>query len=100
MICQNCGKNEANVRYTQIINGKKEEMLLCEKCYNDLGIEDMDFSMPIDFSSFFGDVLGDDNFIQAIPTQKECKCPFCGMTYDEFTQVRKVWMWRLYRSIL
>lgn len=26
MKCQNCGKEEANVRYTQIINGVKKEV--------------------------------------------------------------------------
>ena len=29
MLCQNCGKNEANVRYTQIVNGVKKEMIFC-----------------------------------------------------------------------
>ena len=32
MVCQNCGKNEANVKYTQIVNGVKKEMVLCEEC--------------------------------------------------------------------
>ena len=32
MLCQNCERNEANVKYTQIINGEKKQMVLCEKC--------------------------------------------------------------------
>ena len=28
MLCQNCGENEANVRYTQIINGVKKQVKL------------------------------------------------------------------------
>ena len=32
MLCENCGENEANVRYTQIVNGVKKEMKLCDKC--------------------------------------------------------------------
>ena len=32
MKCENCGKNEANVKYTQIINGEKKQMFLCEEC--------------------------------------------------------------------
>ena len=50
MLCQNCGKNEVNFRYTQIINGVKKEMALCEKCAKDLGLEKMDFNIPINFS--------------------------------------------------
>ena len=36
MLCQNCGKNEVNFRYTQIINGVKKEMALCDKCAKEL----------------------------------------------------------------
>ena len=32
MKCQNCGKNEANFQYRQIINGKKKELILCSEC--------------------------------------------------------------------
>ena len=31
MKCQNCGKNEANFQYRQIINGKKKELILCSE---------------------------------------------------------------------
>ena len=57
MLCQNCGKNEVNFRYTQIINGVKKEMALCDKCAKELGLESLDFNMPINFSSFLGDFL-------------------------------------------
>ena len=39
MLCQNCGKNEVNFRYTQIVNGVKKEMALCDKCAKELGLE-------------------------------------------------------------
>ena len=52
MLCSNCGKNNANVHYTQIINGKKTEYSLCEDCAKKLGIEEMDFNMPINYSNF------------------------------------------------
>lgn len=52
MLCDNCGKREANVRYSENINGRKRELNLCETCSKKLGIGQMDFSMPIDFSSF------------------------------------------------
>lgn len=53
MKCQNCGKNEVTFRYTQVINGVKKEMNLCDNCAKELGLKDMNFSMPISFSSFF-----------------------------------------------
>ena len=32
MLCDNCGKKEANVRYWENINGKKRELNLCDEC--------------------------------------------------------------------
>ena len=49
MLCQKCNKNEANVKYTEIINGEKKEMMLCEECSHELGLDNMNFNMPIDF---------------------------------------------------
>ena len=42
MLCQNCGKNEVNFRYTQVINGEKREIALCDKCAKKLGLESLD----------------------------------------------------------
>ena len=53
MLCENCKENEATVKYTQIINGDKKEMHLCEECSHKLGIDNISFNMPIDFSNFF-----------------------------------------------
>ena len=30
MLCENCGKREANVRYSENINGRVKQMNLCE----------------------------------------------------------------------
>ena len=86
MLCQNCGKNEVNFRYTQIINGVKKEMALCEKCAKDLGLEKMDFNIPINFSSFFGNFFEDaeESFLPNFAQSNALQCNVCGMTYDEF----------------
>lgn len=86
MKCQNCGENEANFRYTQIINGVKKQMSLCDECAKKLGLDDINFSMPISFSSFLGDIfnLNDDDFIPSITNTRTLTCNKCNMTYDEF----------------
>lgn len=48
MLCQNCRKNEVNFRYTQVINGEKREIALCDKCAKKLGLESLDFSREIE----------------------------------------------------
>ena len=86
MLCENCGKREANVRYTENINGRKRELNLCEECSQKLGISQMDFSMPIDFSSFLGgfmDELTTPNFMPMLNTLKQNKCNNCGSTFDD-----------------
>lgn len=86
MLCQNCGENEANVRYTQIINGVKKQVNLCEKCAKELGIGSFQFNMPIHFSDFLGDFFGDydtellPNFVK----ESNNKCNSCEESYDEF----------------
>ncbi|MBO4816122.1 MAG: UvrB/UvrC motif-containing protein [Clostridia bacterium] len=87
MLCDNCKENQATVRYTEIINGEKKEMHLCEECSHKLGIDNISFNMPINFSSFFGGLLDDYNeeeFMPLLNTVKELKCDNCNLTYDEF----------------
>lgn len=87
MLCQNCGKNEANVRYTQIVNGVKKEMILCEDCAEKMGISNIKINMPISFSNFLGDLFDDYNEEQLLPSfmqEKHNQCTTCGELYNEF----------------
>jgi len=88
MKCQNCGENEANVKYTQIINGVKKELHLCQRCSEELGIGNfnMNFDMPMDLSSFFADFLGepDTGFFPDTSMREELKCNECGKTFEDF----------------
>ena len=88
MKCENCGKNEANVKYTQIINGEKKQMFLCEECSEKLGLNDIHFNMPINFTSFLTDFFNDVNDISFMPrlggADSILKCSKCGLTWDEF----------------
>jgi len=92
MLCDNCGKNEANIKYTQIINGVKKEMKLCQKCSESLGIDDINFNMSIDFSSFLGDLISDyeeNSFMPMMSKPKELRCNNCNTTYSEFLNTGK-----------
>lgn len=91
MKCENCGKNEANVKYTQIINGEKKQMFLCQECSGKLGIDsNIHLNMPINFSSFLSDFFDDVSGISPIPILgKTLECPKCGLTFDEFMNTGK-----------
>ena len=89
MLCQNCGKKEANIRYTQIINGVKKEVALCSECATRLGIDNMSLGMG------FGNLLGDffNDFVQSSQAPElsitKTKCKRCGMSLDDFVQTGK-----------
>lgn len=92
MKCENCGKREATVRYSENINGRKRELNLCEECSRELGIDSMDFSMPIDFSSFFAGMLEEfqgSDFMPMIDTVKDIKCKSCGNTFEDILNTGK-----------
>ena len=93
MLCDNCGKREANVRYSENINGRKKELNLCEECSHKLGIDQMDFSMPIDFSNFFEgfmDNFGSNEFMPMLSDLKTLRCNSCGYTFDDIANTGRL----------
>lgn len=86
MICKNCNKREATFHYTEIINGVKKEIALCDECRYKLGISSLDFNVP----DFFSDFFEDSAFIPEIDSIKKLKCDKCGMSYDEFIECGKI----------
>ncbi len=81
MKCQRCGDNEANVSYTQIINGEKTQLVLCDKCANELNIG-MNFNF--DFNDVFSTFFNEPSFVKTLEKPKAIACDVCGTTYDEF----------------
>lgn len=87
MNCQNCGKKEATVRYTQIVNGIKSEIRLCESCAKKLGVSAYQFDLPMGFADFLGDFF-EDYETDMLPSffKEEAVCKSCGAKYEDFIQ--------------
>ena len=45
-LCQECGKNEANIHLTQVVNGEATTHNICAKCAKNKGIS---IEIPPDF---------------------------------------------------
>ena len=93
MLCDNCGKREANVMYSENINGVKKELHLCEECSQKLGIGKMNFTIPTDFSSLFGDFMEGfttSEFMPLFQEMKEIRCEQCGATFDDIVNSGKL----------
>lgn len=71
MLCEKCGKNNATVMYTQIVNGQKSTLNICSACASQESIFDN-----------FGSLL---SFGTRQNTQNTV-CPVCGMTLSEFSR--------------
>ncbi|MDI3258081.1 MAG: UvrB/UvrC motif-containing protein [Kyrpidia sp.] len=98
MICQQCGKRPATVHLTKIVNGQKSERHLCESCANELG--ELQF-VPGAFS--FPNILG--SFFSAdappgSPPVQTLRCPTCGLTYHQFTQVSRFGCPQCYKAFV
>ena len=91
MQCQSCGKNSASVHVTQIINGNKTEVYLCESCAREKGELDFPFEgkFPLHqlFSGFLGvsPSAGAQAPIKALPGNQQCDS--CGLTHAQFDQI-------------
>lgn len=88
MLCENCNKREANVRYSENVNGVKKEIHLCENCSQKLGITDkIDFRIPtFDFANFFGSFFEDfstTDFMPLVSEVKQLKCDSCGFSFND-----------------
>lgn len=87
MLCDNCKKNPVAVHVTQVINGEKIDMNLCQECAAAKGVmlfnlDVNNFSLPKLFGSFFqglvpnlGEIVNDN------PT-----CPNCGISLSQLSQ--------------
>ena len=86
MKCQNCGKREAVVDYTQVIDGSKLHLHLCDKCASEMKIG-MDFMFDVDdvFSTFFNGISN----VQVLNDVEVLKCKTCGSTYNDFRNAGK-----------
>lgn len=90
MLCQQCQKKVANVHFTQIINGKKVEMYLCEQCADEKG--QMGFSPQLNLGDFlwgFPGFAGSTGYAQ-VEQPQEVRCEVCGMSFEDFRKTGKL----------
>lgn len=89
MLCQHCQKHTANVHFTQVVNGKKIEMYLCDDCAREKG--KLGLGSPFSINDFFSGFIGFADaspYVTSVPQQEVCKK--CGMSYEEFQRSGKL----------
>jgi protein arginine kinase activator len=89
MLCDICGKKEATVHLTEIINDQMSKLHLCEDCAKEKGAEmEEHFGLNDLLAGLAG--LGASIATGGMPESKtveSIKCPKCGFTYQNFTKI-------------
>ena len=85
MHCQICKKNEATIHLTEINDGLRTEMHLCEHCAQEEGIA---VKSQLSINELLANLLAtqpSDEELFGDSDRKTC-CPNCGFTLDQFTK--------------
>ncbi|MBI4549298.1 MAG: UvrB/UvrC motif-containing protein [Candidatus Omnitrophica bacterium] len=79
MLCNVCGKSEASIHLTEIVNSQMLELHLCETC-----AQEKSGDLKTQFS--FNELLNDLNSMIGLQKKEESRCRGCGLTYEEFAK--------------
>ena len=86
--CQICGKGNATVHYTEIINKNVTEMHICQSCALKKGFQQgispgKKFFPLADLLSGLMDIPK----AMDLPEKKVTTCPYCKMSYEKFKKI-------------
>ena len=83
MLCQVCKQREATIHLTEITNGVRNEMHICQICAAEQGIA-VKSQMPINelLSNLLSSQPSESELID--PAEKKLSCPECGFELDDF----------------
>ncbi len=88
MLCERCKIREANIQYTEVINGVRTEHNFCAQCAKemDFGPYSAIFDGEFPLVKLLSGLLGGELPVQKTGRQQQVVCPSCGTTYEEFIQ--------------
>ncbi len=86
MQCDVCGKKEATVHLTEIVNDKMTKLHLCEDCAKEKGAEMEEHFGLSDLLAGLADLGAtiEPEIAEAV------KCSFCGFTYQDFRKMGRL----------
>jgi len=84
MNCEMCKKNEATVRYTEVVNKKIVKMNLCEECAKKKGVT---IQAPFTIADLLSGLA--DLGLRAEEDLKKV-CPGCGLSYIDFRKTGRL----------
>ena len=98
MLCQSCGKNQANTHIKKFINGNLTEYHLCEQCANKIGYQDVLSSFPFDFNNLLGSFFEEKNSSVLSNKSKSVHCAVCGSSFEDISRTGKIGCANCYKT--
>jgi protein arginine kinase activator len=103
MYCDECKSRLARVHYTQIVNGKRTEMHLCEECAQKK--RELNIGFPLEpafsFQNLLAGLIGHTSGSHkpvGISFVQDMRCNSCGLTYRSFAKIGKLGCSKCYES--
>lgn len=88
MLCERCKIREANIQYTEVINGVKTEHHFCAQCAKELdfGAYSAIFDGEFPLAKLLSGLLGAEAPAEREDKRQRIVCPTCGLSYEEFVK--------------
>lgn len=88
MLCEKCKVREANIKYTEIINGSKTEHNLCSHCAREMDLGQytaiLDGEFPL--GKLLSGLLGLEDYEEETDERARVVCPTCGTSFEDFVE--------------
>jgi protein arginine kinase activator len=89
MKCQDCGKKEATVHLTQVINDDKVVLNLCKECAEKRGFRNPLEGVPFPLAEFLSSMLTQAQ-MKKQTKEDEVVCSACGLSFSEFAKAGRL----------
>ena len=89
MQCQDCGKKEATVNLTEVINNKKVVLHLCQECAEKRGFRNPLEGVPFPLAEFLASMLTQAQ-MKKPSKEPEAVCSTCGMNFSDFAKTGRL----------
>lgn len=88
MLCERCKIREANIQYTEVVNGVKKEHHFCAQCAKemDFGVYAAIFDGEFPLGKLLSGLLGIEETDEGPDKLHQIACPTCGTSYDAFVR--------------
>lgn len=99
MVCQECGKKQATLHFTKIVNGEKTEFHICESCAREKGELIPGTANGFSIHNLLSGLLEFESPGNALSQKPQTlRCDNCGLTYSQFSKLGRFGCSHCYQS--